>query len=295
VKGFLIPGSTSDGWELNDEEFRQLLEIALEQTQKLERYLLIGVLKVEAREALEKIIDLKNDIISRTGELDAEKALIKARVCGFTICAPRGREVTRGEMERGLSSILETGLPIALYQLPQITENEIDPDLIAQLAEQFSNFIFFKDSSGTDRLMLSGKDLGGVFTMRGAEGQYVDWTKAAGGGYDGFLLSTANCLAAEFNQIFGHLAAKRGKAARELSDRATALISGVFEVVKPWPDGNAFSNANKAMDHFFAFGPSTVDLPGPRLHGGSRLPGEMIRKTGELLHRHGLMPGRGYS
>src|SRR5437868_14826169 len=35
VKGFLIPGSTSDGWELNDEEFWKLLEIALAQTQKL--------------------------------------------------------------------------------------------------------------------------------------------------------------------------------------------------------------------------------------------------------------------
>src|SRR5689334_7468210 len=32
VKGFLIPGSTSDGWELNDDEFWQLLEIALELT-----------------------------------------------------------------------------------------------------------------------------------------------------------------------------------------------------------------------------------------------------------------------
>src|SRR5437879_4047846 len=34
-KGFLIPGSTSDGWELTDQEFWQLLDIALEQTQRL--------------------------------------------------------------------------------------------------------------------------------------------------------------------------------------------------------------------------------------------------------------------
>src|SRR5436853_7894945 len=48
VKGFLIPGSTGDGWELSEAEFRQLLEIALDQTQRLTLHLLIGVLKREA-------------------------------------------------------------------------------------------------------------------------------------------------------------------------------------------------------------------------------------------------------
>src|SRR5215472_14715237 len=31
VKGFLIPGSTSDGWDLKEAEFWQLLDIALDQ------------------------------------------------------------------------------------------------------------------------------------------------------------------------------------------------------------------------------------------------------------------------
>ena len=31
VKGFLIPGSTGDGWLLSDAEFRELLEVALAQ------------------------------------------------------------------------------------------------------------------------------------------------------------------------------------------------------------------------------------------------------------------------
>ena len=31
VKGFLIPGSTGDGWEMSDAEIRQLLEIAIEE------------------------------------------------------------------------------------------------------------------------------------------------------------------------------------------------------------------------------------------------------------------------
>src|SRR2546426_6527362 len=45
VKGFLIPGSTGDGWELTEPESRQLLEVALSQAQGLELRVLIGVLK----------------------------------------------------------------------------------------------------------------------------------------------------------------------------------------------------------------------------------------------------------
>src|SRR5882672_3791490 len=45
VKGFLIPGSTGDGWELSDAEMRRLLEVAIEQITKLNLHLLIGALK----------------------------------------------------------------------------------------------------------------------------------------------------------------------------------------------------------------------------------------------------------
>src|SRR5690242_2296298 len=40
VKGLLVPGSTGDAWELTQEEFWKVLEIALEQTQKLDLHLL---------------------------------------------------------------------------------------------------------------------------------------------------------------------------------------------------------------------------------------------------------------
>src|SRR6266550_8477701 len=50
VKGFLIPGSTGDGWELSDAEIRRLLEVAVEECKRLDLNLLIGVLKTDARE-----------------------------------------------------------------------------------------------------------------------------------------------------------------------------------------------------------------------------------------------------
>ena len=118
VKGFLIPGSTSDGWELNDGEFWEVLELAFDQTQKLELHLLVGVLKADANEALEALAKVLAHIKARTNESDAEKALSKARVCGFAICAPRGKAVSQQEMELALTPILQLRMPVALYQLP---------------------------------------------------------------------------------------------------------------------------------------------------------------------------------
>jgi len=294
VKGFLIPGSTSDGWDLSEQEFWKLLETALEQAKILKLHLLIGVLKPDPRDALmlaEKVIDYVKD---KSNQSDLLAAFVQARVCGIAICAPRGKGVSQTEMERGLTSVLETGAPVALYQLPQMTQNEIGPQLVATLAERFPNFVLFKDSSGGDRVVLSGKNLGGVFTMRGAEGNYAQWFKAAGGAYDGFLLSTANCFASELSGMIA--GADEGKTAQVqlFSEKVTAVINEVFQLVQSVSKGNVFTNANKAIDHFFAYGPRATELPGPRLHAGICLPNAIIRQTGEVLEKYGLKPDEGY-
>ena len=197
-------------------------------------------------------------------------------------------------MERGLVPILETGAPVALYQLPQMTQNEIGPALACALAEQFPNFTLFKDSSGADRVILSGKNLGGVFTMRGAEGDYARWFRAAGGSYDGFLLSTANCFAPELSEMFRHASLGELDKAEVISKKITAIINEVFHLVSPVARGMIFANANKAIDHFFAYGPQAAESPGPRLHCGICLPKEIILQTGEVLDKHGVMPAKGY-
>lgn len=294
VKGLLIPGSTGDGWELTEGEFGKLLQIALEQTQKLGLYLLVGVLKPDAREAFEKINQVVDLIKSRTAENDAESALLKARVCGFTLCASRGRDISQEEMERQLLPILEIGLPIALYQLPQVTENEIEVELFCRLVERFPNLTFFKDSSDANRVVSFGKNLGGVFTMRGAEGNYLDCIKREGRGYDGFLLSSANSMAGQLDKMLSHARANQMDNARKASEQVTAIIHETFDLVRGMRDGNIYANSNKALDHFFAHGPGAEKVPGPRLHAGSTIPQELIFKTGEVLRRHGCMPKHGY-
>jgi dihydrodipicolinate synthase/N-acetylneuraminate lyase len=294
VKGFLIPGSTSDGWELSEAEFWELLEIALEQTDRLKLHLLIGVLRTDASAALALTKQVIEHIQRRTGDTDPQEALLKAGVCGVAVCAPRGEKVSQAEMDRAFSSVLDLGLPTAVYQIPQITKNEIGPELIFELSQRYRNFILFKDSSGGDRAVTSGRNLCGVFTMRGAEGDYARWFKAAGGPYGGFLLSTANCFAAELHEMIDDLSSGKVKEAESLSNRVTNALKDVFALLQSFPDGLIYANANKAIDHFFAHGPEAAKVPPPRIHAGSSLPVETIRKTGEVLQKYGLMPKSGY-
>jgi len=294
VRGFLIPGSTGDGWELTPAERRQSLAIAIEQARQLNGQVLIGALHPESSEAVSLIRGDIDWLRSQFTEPDVTKALAKAHVCGFTICPQRGRQLTQEEIRQSLSSVLELGMPTAIYQLPQVTQNEMSSELVAGLAQRHENFIFFKDTSGLDAVALSANDLGGVFTARGAEGEYARWLKIAGGPYDGFLLSSANCFARELHQMIGDISAGRLETASRLSERLSTAVSEIFRLASDLPHGNPFANGNKAIDHFFAYGPGALTVPPPRLHAGSSLPTELVRSVGEILAREKLMPASGY-
>ena len=326
VKGFLIPGSTGDGWEMSDSEIRELLGLAQEQTANLEVHLLIGVLKTEASEATRVIRETAAMVGRDSVEPHLERSEVSAAsisggdtpsqetrdarassvgkwgsteshptgLAGFTVCPPKGADLPQQSIRDALAGILELGFPTALYQLPQVTQNEMSPETLADLAARFPNFILFKDTSGADRVANSGRDFSGVFLVRGAEGGYANWLKPGGGPYDGFLLSTANCFGRELHQLIELLGAGRRDEAQRLSDRLSAVVKEVFALVAGLSDGNAFANANKAMDHFFAHGPNAARVTQPRLHAGSRLPVEVIRQTGAALERNGFLPERGY-
>ena len=294
VGGFLIPGSTGDGWELTQVERRQVLAIGLEQAQHLNFQVLIGALHPDTSASLALIQEDLDWLKSKFGESESAKVLAKARVRGFTVCPPRGNELTQEEIGLALASVLDLGLPTAIYQLPQVTLNEMSPEVAMDLAARYGNFVFFKDTSDVDAVVLSGKSLAGVFTARGAEGDYARWLRIAGGPYDGFLLASANSFARELNQIITDISARRSEAAQDLADRLTAAVREMLRLAAALPDGNPFTNANKALDHFFAYGPKATTAPPPRLHAGSCLPLEFIRSTAEVLSRQQLMPANGY-
>ena len=282
VGGILVPGSTGEGWEMNDADIRVLLGIVVDAAAKSGVHVLIGVLKASAVEMLA--------CIDAMAELRVHPA-----VAGFTICPPTGAALTQTEIADALRQVLARGWPTALYQLPQVTQNEMSAETVAALAAEFPNFILFKDTSGADRVVQSRSEFGGVFMMRGAEaGGYARWPRAAGGPYDGFLLSTANVFAGELAEILRLLDAGDVEKAHALSAELAEVVRAAFAIVASFPHGNAFANANKALDHCMAYGEDATLFEPPLLCGGARLPANFIERALELLCAHALLPARGY-
>jgi dihydrodipicolinate synthase/N-acetylneuraminate lyase len=282
VRGFLVPGSTGEGWEMNDADIRVLLGIVLDAVAEWGVRVLIGVLKTSVEEML--------------ACLDAmEEFRASPAVAGFAICPPTGAALTQSEITDGLRRMLARGWPTALYQLPQVTQNEMSAETVAALAAAFPNFILFKDTSGADRVAQSGLEFGGVFMVRGAEaGGYAQWPRAAGGPYDGFLLGTANVFAGELAEMLRLLDAGAVEAARALSAKLAEVVSAAFAIVAGFPHGNAFANANKVLDHCMAHGEDATRIEPPLLYGGALLPADFIERAVELLRVHALLPARGY-
>lgn len=294
VKGFLVPGSTGDAWEMTDVEIRTLVDLALDLAGEHEAWLLLGTLRRDASATCQRISEMLRTLQRRTGEEDPLRALKASRVCGFTVCPPGGSELTEEEMEAGLEKVLGLGLPTVLYQLPQVTHNEMSPSLVARLANRHAHLVILKDSSGRDRVALEDEGCSGIFLVRGAEGRYTRWLRESGGPYQGLLLGTANCFPGQLATIVSLLEAGRIDEATDLSDRLTRVEEQVSALVSDLPDGNAFTNANKAMDHFMAFGTSAWVEPPPRLHAGTCIPEDVILQVGEVLESANLVPATGY-
>jgi dihydrodipicolinate synthase/N-acetylneuraminate lyase len=282
VKGILVPGSTGEGWQMSDAETEPLLEVCLRAAERLGMHVLIGVLKTTTEETSAAIRGI-------------EKWRAHPAVVGITVCPPTGRDLTQDDLNRRLSEVLGQGWPTALYQLPQVTQNEMSPSLVAALAAEFPNFVLFKDSSGSDRVATSGQDFGGVLLLRGSEtGGYASWLRPAGGVYDGFLLSTANVFAPPYCEMMRLIDAGSVAEAKSLSATLASVVSGMFAIVDGFPLGNAFTNANKVVDHCLAYGDEATGASMPMLYCGERLPADFVRQAIRLLGDHSMMPRRGY-
>ncbi len=282
VHGILVPGSTGEGWEMNDADIRNLLSIVLDAAQKSGVRVLVGVLKTSVAEML-ACIDAMNDILEHPA------------VAGITVCPPKGKELSQQVIHDGLATVLKKGWPTALYQLPQVTQNEMSAETIFALAAGFSNFMLFKDTSGEDRVAKSGLDFGGVFLVRGAEqGGYAPWPRTAGGPYDGFLLSTANVFSMELDEMLRLLDEGNITAAQAMSGKLVEVVGQAFSIVSDFPVGNAFANTNKMLDQCMAFGDGALLIDPPLLYTGARLPKSFIESALTLLRQHSLLPKIGY-
>jgi hypothetical protein len=78
------------------------------------------------------------------------------------------------------------------------------------------------------------------------------------------------------------------------SNLLSRVVSSAMADAGSIPFGNAFANANKAIDHFFAHGLNAARYPAPMTHSGKPLPEKYMESIGKLLDKEGLMPTRGY-
>jgi dihydrodipicolinate synthase/N-acetylneuraminate lyase len=293
-RGWLIPGSTGEGWQMNDQEIRELLDHTLTIAQQVGARVLVGVLRKDSTSTAQCIRQTVDWLCRRAATDDPLQAMTCQHVGGFTVCPPTGQQLTDNDLRSQLRALLQMNLPMALYQLPQVTQNEMSPQLVADLAAEFPNFYLFKDTSGADRVTMSSADLQDVFLVRGAEGRYADWLKDAGGPYDGFLLSTANVFAARLAEMIELLSHGNADAARRAVAPVQQAVDKVFALVAGVPWGNPFTNANKAMDHFMAYGADAGNAPLPYLHDGQALPADILNSTRDILAQTALLPEIGY-
>ena len=295
VGGLLLAGSTGDGWEIGEAERRRLISDVLPLARARGFVVLVGVLKADAaqmRAGIDGTLDILRAASGADVAADPVDLFATCGVVGVTLCPPSGATLSQAAIAADLDALLTTGVPVSLYQLPQVTRNEMDPATVCALVQRHANLLMVKDTSGADRIADAG--VTGVVLLRGAEGDYARHPTSGGGRYDGFLLSTANGLAAPLAGVLDALAAGHREQAQALSRRVEAVVDVVFAAAAALPDGNAFTNANKAIDHVMAHGPKADRSAGPRLHAGTRLPGELIETTLDALARHELLPARGY-
>jgi dihydrodipicolinate synthase/N-acetylneuraminate lyase len=294
ARGWLVPGSTGEGWLMSDQEVRTVLDHALTIAAKLDVRVLVGVLRQQAAAAIDCIHEIAEWLCERAGTSDVVQALVTQHVCGFTVCPPTGESLGDDDIATALRSVLQLQLPTALYQLPQITKNEMSPEVVAEFAAEFPHFYLFKDTSGLDRVALSAAALEDVFLVRGAEGKYSRWLKSAGGPYNGFLLSTANVFADRLDNMIQRIERFDDVEARRQIEPVERAVEAVFARVANYGRGNPFTNANKAIDHFMAYGARAPDTPGPMLYDGHTLAPDLLDDTRSILKQYSLLPEIGY-
>lgn len=288
VSCYLAPGSTGDGWEMSAEESLQLIDLLLQEAAAQDFWLMVGVLHTARGAAVRAL----QEHLSRFGP--ATELLLERRICGFTVTPPQGADLPQELIHQELEAMAQTGAPLALYQLPQITQNEMSPATFQDLVARYPNIYVFKDTSGEDRIATAGVDTGGVLMLRGAEGEYASWLQRKDG-YYGFLLSTANCFARELSAVVQAGVAGDTDTANAVSARVSAVVSEVFQAAGTLSFGNPFANANKAIDHHFAHGPAAAEgAEAPMTHSGARLPVTLLETAAAALRRHNLYPEAGY-
>ena len=273
VHQFLLAGSTGDGWELDFEGYMEIVRLSRRQDVFGESRVLYGVLRPTTEEVVDWAVRLE-------ASLEAE-GMPAGEYAGLAICPPVSPGADQATILQHYRSVLaRTKSPVAVYQLPQVTQCTIARATMEELAAD-ARVTMFKDTSGTDSVALSGP-IPNVLFVRGAEGNYVEALPPVGF-YDGWLLSSGNVFGPALRRILELHAEGATTRAKELSSIVTSMVFALFEAARSVPFGNAFSNANRAVDHLIANGMTWRSAPLPLTVKANELPFELISAAYDVI------------
>jgi 4-hydroxy-tetrahydrodipicolinate synthase len=278
VRQFLLAGSTGDGWELELDAFMDIVRLSRRQDVFGGSKLLYGILRPTTEEVVDWAVRLEASLAADGGPA--------GEYMGLAVCPPINPAADQATILRHYQTVLDrTTSPVAVYQLPQVTQCTIERETMEYLARD-KRVTMFKDTSGTDTVAQGGP-ISGVLLVRGAEGNYVE-SLASEGPYDGWLLSSGNVFGPAFRRMLDLRANGVTLRARQLSSVVASMVEALFEAAGNVPFGNPFSNANRAVDHLLARGGSWRDSPLPMTVNGTALPAELISAAEDII---GHLPG----
>ncbi len=266
-RGVLVPGSTGDGWVLSQALQEDLVRFFLKGFGFGRFSMMIGALKPAAEETIASVRRWCEILSEESGKADPFEAMQDLDVKAFVFCVPAGIS-SRDDQLREMSKVLDSGLPMAFYQLPLVTGVTVDPEVVAELADRYSNLIVAKDSGGKDEMAKSGLLKDRLMLLRGAEGDPSGMILGDKSVYDGLLLSTVNCFAKEHRDLMDGSRTYAGYG---------NVIEEVFGDVTD-PVSNAFSDAVRAISWAKAYGAEAEEVACYCFNGKNLSP-ELIGKA----------------
>ncbi len=272
VRQIMLAGSTGDGWEVDETQFEALLDFAAGDLPVGTR-ILFGALRPGTDEVIARIARIED-------RLSTNPAL-RDRFCGIVVCPPVDPEADQAQIAAHYAAVLSASTSdIAAYQLPQVTGCRMAPETLDTISAE-PRITMFKDSSGEDHVAGSGHSFGGALLVRGAEGGYLD-ALSPRGPYHGWLLSTGNALAAPLRRILELDREGDASEAGALSAKVSDTVARVFAVAVDEGGANAFSNANRAMDHLRAYGSEWRNSPAALKVSGDSLSETLLERVSDI-------------
>ncbi|MGI5899303.1 MAG: hypothetical protein ACOX8S_05180 [Christensenellales bacterium] len=289
VGGLIAAGGTGDGWAMNRSQCNQVLEACLAEAKGLGMRVMFSVLEEETQDAYGTIVYHLYQLEREYGNKDAVDNLASAGLCGYSVCLPMGKHLTRQEIEHELQPLMELGVPIALVNAPDKIGYNIDVEIINCFASKYPNFYMYQDNSGEDLYVQSGQTDESLLLMRGSDYDYSQWYRY----YDGFNLPSANAFAPALARVWAELEDESPELAEELSQKVSSVFSNLVQIAEKY-DGDSRAIAARIADHFRAYGKDAWDMDMAPMLDGQEISYRDIEQAGDHINESGLLNDRGY-